>query len=143
MFTFGRDNEIKTALRRHGGPDRASQIVDIVNAVHDLQEGKGSVERVEATILSALIEGRRDIWGAAGTWLLKMQVDFPACRRVWLELATHESAEVRFRVACHLTDFPRDLQGEIYAILKNDKSKRVRTHLEGKWDYCQNPEKYA
>jgi len=143
MFTFGREHEIKVALRRHGGPERASQIVDIVNALHDLQESKCSLDHVESAIRLALIEGRREIWDAAGTWLLKLQGDYPECRRICKELAAHESAEVRCRVASHLTDFGKDLRQEIYESLKNDKSKRVRSHAEAKWDYCQHPEKYA
>jgi hypothetical protein len=50
MFTFGRDQEIKTALRRHGGADSAGQVVDIVNAIHDLQENKCALEDVESVI---------------------------------------------------------------------------------------------
>ena len=143
MFTFGREHEIKVALRRYGGLERASQIVDIVNAIHDLQEGACSLADVESAIRLGLIEGRREIWDAAGTWLLKLQGDYPECRRIWKELAAHDSAEVRFRVASHLIDFGKDLRQEIYESLKNDKSKRVRSHVEAKWDYCQHPEKYA
>ena len=143
MFTFGREHEIKTAQRRHGGPDRASQVVDIVNAIHDLQEGTCALEDVEAFICKALVEGRRDVWDAAGTWLLKLQGDHPISDRLWRKLGSHQSAEVRFRVASHLTYFPAELRGEIYELLKNDKSKRVRDHAAGKWDFCQHPEKYA
>lgn len=143
MFTFGRDHEIKTALRRHGGADSAGQVVDIVNAIHDLQENKCALEDVESVIRLALVEGRRDIWVAAGTWLLKLQGDYPTSRQVWTDLAVHPSAEVRFRVASHLVDFGGGLREEIYAVLKHDKSKRVRSHADGKWDYCQHPEKYA
>lgn len=143
MFTFGREQEIKVALRRHGGPDRAGQIVDIVNAIHDLQEKTCSLEHVESLIRLALVEGRRDVWDAAGTWLLKLQGDHADCRQLWVELAGHESAEVRFRVASHLPDFGHGLREEIYALLKDDRSRRVRNHVEGKWDYCQNPDRYV
>ena len=143
MFTFGREHEVKTAQRRHGGPDRASQIVDIVHAIHDLQEGSCTLEHVEAVIRRALAEGRRDVWDAAGSWLLKLQGDYPACSKLWSDLASHPSSEVRFRAASFLPYFSTDLREQIYEVLQNDKSKRVRDHAAGRWDFCQHPEKYA
>ena len=143
MFTFGRKTETDVVLRRHGGPEKAGMMVAVVDAVHDLLEGKASVEDVEKVITSAIVEGRRDIWDAAGTWLLKVQKYYPSVGRVWLELAKHPDAEVRFRVACHIIDLPEVTCTEVYGLLKDDKSKKVRTQAEGKWDYRQHPEKYA
>lgn len=143
MFTFGRKTETDVALRRHGGAEKAEMIVAVVDSVHDLLEGKASVEDVEKVLASAITEGRRDIWDAAGTWLLKVQKHYPSVGHVWLDLAKHPAAEVRFRVACHIIDLPEAICTEVYALLKDDKSKKVRTQAEGKWDYRQNPEKYA
>ena len=143
MFTFGREHEVNVALRRHGGPERAVMIVDIVNSIHDLLEKKTTLDHVENRIISAVIEGKRDIWDAAGTWLLKLQKDYPSVAHIWADLTTHPKSEVRFRVAAHIVDIPNETREIIYGILKNDKSKRVREHAEGKWDFCQHPEKYS
>ncbi|MFT3961627.1 hypothetical protein [Propionivibrio sp.] len=101
------------------------------------------MEDVETVLTSAIIEGRRDIWDAAGTWLLKVQKYYPSVGHVWIDLAKHPDAEVRYRVACHIIDLPEATCTEVYALLKDDKSKKVRTQAEGKWNYRQNPEKYA
>ncbi len=61
MFTFGREKEIEVAVRRHGGPEKAAMVVDIVSAVHDLIENKVDLSHVEATLKIALIEGRKDV----------------------------------------------------------------------------------
>lgn len=143
MFTFGRNKEIEVVLRRHGGEANATLIVDVVNSIHDLLEQKVELKEVELKIQKAIIEGRRDIWDAAGTWLLKMHKSFPETKKLWLELAKYPKAEVRFRVASHIIDMPPDIRGEIYQSLKHDMSKKVREHAEGKWDYCAHPEKYT
>jgi hypothetical protein len=143
MFTFGRKTETDVALRRHGGQENAVMIVAIVNSVHDLLEGGATLEEVEKVISYAFVEGRRDVWGAAGTWLLNVQEHYPSASHVWLDLAQNPIAEVRFRVACHIIDLPEATCKEVYALLKDDKSKKVRTQAEGNWDYRQNPEKYA
>lgn len=143
MFTFGRKTETDVVLRRHGGPEKAEMVVAIVDAVHNLLEGSATLEDVEKVITFALVEGRRDIWDAAGTWLLKVQKHYPSIGHVWLDLAKHANAEVRFRVACHIIDLPEATCTEVYALLRDDKSKKVRTQAKGKWDYRQNPEKYA
>lgn len=143
MFTFGRKHEIDVALRRHGGPELATMIVEIINAIHDLIEDKTTLHVVEKLIETALIEGRRDIWDAAGTWLLKLQKHYPSVEHIWTDLARHSKAEVRFRIASHIIDLPQFTRDQVYSLLKDDKSKKVRDHAEGKWDFVQHPEKYG
>ncbi|MET1078927.1 MAG: hypothetical protein ABWY06_13015 [Pseudomonas sp.] len=143
MFTFGRVKEVEVAIRRHGGPEKAAMVVDIVSAVHDFIENKADLSDVELTIKAALIEGRRDVWDAAGTWLLKLQKDYPAVEHVWFELVKDPKAEVRYRVASHIIDLPVGAREKIYELLKDDPSKRVREHVEGKWSFAQHPEKYG
>jgi len=143
MFTFGRKTEIDVVLRRHGGEEKATFLIDVVNSIHDLLEGKAELADVLSFIEKAIIEGRRDIWDAAGTWLLKMYKSFPESGKLWLKLANHSKAEVRYRVAAHIIDLPEDLRTEIYLQLKNDSSKKVRELAEGKWDFCVHPENYT
>lgn len=143
MFTFGRSHEVSVALRRHGGPGEADTVVAVVEAVHDLLEGKVELPAVLEVIRGAIVEGRRDVWDAAGTWLLKLEKDYPRSVDLWHELAAHPRAEVRFRVAGHIVYMRKPLRTEIYEVLKNDRSKRVRELSDGKWDFCEHPEKYA
>jgi len=143
MFTFGRKHEIDVAVRRHGGAERANMIVDIVDAIHDIIENKTTLDVVEKLIETALVEGRRDIWDAAGTWLLKLQKDYPPVEHVWTDLAKHPKSEVRFRIASHIIDLPQSTRDQVYSLLKDDKSKRVRDHARGKWDFAKHPEQYG
>lgn len=143
MFTFGRDHEAKHVLRSFGDEEKASMLVAVVNATHDLIEGKIDVAAAVAVIKSAFIEGKSGVWEKTGGWLLKINNDYPESTDTWRELSQHKSATVRFRVASFIIDFPADLRSELYEVLTADKSKKVKDHADGKWDYCQHPEKYA
>lgn len=143
MFTFGRDHEIKHVITRFGSEEKAALVVNVVNAVHDVLEGKAPPDHVEEPIKRAFIEGAAGTWESAGSWLLNLQGDFPFLEHIWFDLVKHPSASVRFRVAGHIIDLPAGLRQKIYDLLKNDSSKKVRELAEGKWDYCQHPEKYA
>ncbi len=143
MFTFGRDHEVKHVIKCFGEGEKSALLVAVVNATHDLIEGRISVDRATEVTLNAFVDGKSGTWEKSGGWLLKINADYPSSVKAWRELAVHPSATVRFRVAAFLIDFPSGLRGELYEILKADKSKKVRDHAEGKWDYCAHPEKYA
>lgn len=143
MFTFGRDHEVQHVLKRFGGEEKADLLVAVVNSVHDLIEGKTSVETTISAIENAFIEGTSGVWEKAGGWLLKVNADYPSSTEVWHRFACHSKANVRFRTAGFLIDFPKDLRKELYFLLRQDKTKKVRDLAEGKWDYCEHPENYS
>jgi len=140
MFTFGRDHEVQVALRRHGGSERGSEVVAIVNAIHDFLENKVPITVALGLIGEAIIAGRRDVWEAGATWLLKLTKHAEA-RDVWLQLAHHSKAEVRFRVASFIDDLPNPLASELFELLKDDQSRRVRQHAIERWDMHEHPER--
>jgi hypothetical protein len=143
MFTFGRENELAHVARRFGSDEKAHHLISVINAIHDLIEQKIDLQFVEAIIKESFIEGKSGIWEKTAGWLLKLNIEYPDSCNLWSQLARHASATVRFRVASFLIEMKEPLAGEIYELLRNDKSKKVSSHAEGKWDFRQHPEKYA
>jgi hypothetical protein len=132
VFTFGRAHEIEHAVRFVGSPEKAAQLVAVINAVHDLLEGQGCEDAVLACLRTALVEGKSGTWESAGSWLRKLGAGYPATQRLWTELAAHRSATVRLRVACEVQDLAEPQRSDLLRWLRQDPSKRVRERLEGR-----------
>jgi hypothetical protein len=143
MFTFGRNHELQHLLRAFRDKEEARLLVAVVDSIHDLLDGKATLESVEIALKSAFIDGKSGVWERAGSWLLKVNADYPSSTDVWRQLTAHSSATVRFRVASFLIDLPKEISEQLYQVLRTDKSKKVREHAEGKWDYRQHPENYG
>ena len=113
MFTFGREHELKCARNYFKTDSDAELLLIVVNAIHDLIEGKIEYEDAVIVLKKGFIEGNRGTWDVTGSWIRKMYKDYPATKEIWKELATHSKAEVRFRVACHIQELPDDFVEEI------------------------------
>lgn len=143
MYTFGRDKEIANVVSRFGQTENSDLLLDVVNVIHDLLEGKAQLSEVAEKIDKAFKQGKSGIWETTGSWLLKLNKEFPSTSDIWSKFANDENATTRFRAASFLDNIENDLAKNLYEKFCVDKSKRVREHAEGKWSFRQNPEKYA
>lgn len=143
MFTFGREHELKCARDAFKSDNDAELMLQVVNAIHDLLDKKIDFTEAEIVLKKGIVEGNRATWDKTGSWLLKMSKDFPETEDTWKELAKHPKTEVRYRVACHIGDFPSKYHGELYATLTADKSKKVKNQADAKWHYFEHPEEYT
>ncbi len=143
MFTFGREHEINSAKKWFKTESDGQLMFSVINSIHDLLEGKSTFRTTGAILRKAFAEGDRTTWDKTGGWMLKMGKEYPDIENTWRELASDPNWSVRWRVACHLNHLPDSIIEDLYNLLKNDKSKKVREHAEGNWDYAQNPEKYS
>ena len=125
MFTFGREHERKCALAYVRKPDQAALVSTMIDAIHDLLEGKGNAGQVGAVIGEAFAHGGSGVWESAGSWLRKIGAEYNEARQLWAVLARHESAAVRFRVACFLNEMPHEEFATASSLLLNDKSEKV------------------
>jgi hypothetical protein len=125
MFTFGREHEKKCALAYVRKRDQAALVSTMIDAIHDLLEGNGTADQASTAIGEAFVNGGSGVWEGAGSWLRKTCAEYPGLRQLWAVLARHESAVVRFRVACFLNDMPHEEFAFISSLLLNDKSKKV------------------
>jgi len=142
MFTFGREHEIKCAIRRHRKDDELQMVLAIINAIHDFKDGIVPIESALNAIRKGLVGGASGTWEAAGSWLCKLNDAYPATECVWLELASHPMAEVSFGVACHMLWVSEGLATNLYPTLVKDRSRRVREQAQGNWDCLRHPESY-
>ena len=126
MFTFGREHEKKCAAGYFRKPADPRPLLALIDAVHDLAEGRTDVAAVRALLVDCLVGGGVRTWEGAGYWLAKAQDDFPALTAVWTELARHPQAEVRCRIACQTDRMPPALRDELTPVFLADASRRVR-----------------
>jgi hypothetical protein len=108
MFTFGREHEKKCALAYIHDPRQAFLLLAVVDAVHDLIEGKKTAAATLDVFRRAFVEGKSGIWESTGTWIRKTAGDYPELISLWEEFASHTQWKVRFRAACFLEDMPSD-----------------------------------
>ncbi len=127
MFAFGREHEKKCALAYPRQPDQAALVSTMIDAIHDLLEGKGTAGQASAAIGDAFANGGSGVWESAGSWIRKTNVEYeyPETCQLWTVLARHEAAIVRFRVACFLNEMPCEEFASVSSLLLNDKSKKV------------------
>jgi hypothetical protein len=132
MFTFGREHERKCEAQYVRNPAQIPILLAVVDAVHDLIEGKGSEVAFESTIRSAFTDGGTGVWENAGKWLRKTGSEFPGVLKLWAELAAHPKAEIRFRVACFLNEVPASIFAPLSETLLKDKSGKVAQMAEAR-----------
>ena len=132
MFTFGRDHEKKCAAAKLRKPDQAAILVGVVDAVHDLLEGKSSLDDIRRILTNAFISGGTGVWESTGSWMRQIMSEHPPFASVWAELAGHSEGQVRFRVACFINNLPKPLALELGNQLKNDRHKKTREMAEAR-----------
>jgi hypothetical protein len=126
MFTFGRQREEECALDNLRNPQQSHLIEAVVDAIHDLIEGRTSPDAMRPVLLRAFVEGGTGVWEQTGSWLQKLKVDQPTLVSLWSELASHSELKVRFRTACFINEMSPTLAREIGSRLSLDPSKKVR-----------------
>jgi hypothetical protein len=131
MFTFGREHEKKCAASYFRPSADPGALLALIDAVHDLAEGRVDVDHVHALLVECVVTGGVRTWEGAGYWLGKAQEDFPALTAAWTELAAHPQAEVRWRLACLLDRVPAAQRATLTAQLLADRSARVRDRVVG------------
>jgi len=125
MFTFGRDHEKKCEERLVRNPAQIPLLMGVIDAVHDLIEGRGNLAHVTDSVRTAFISGGAGVWENAAKWLRKTSFEYPEILNLWSELASHPKADVRFRVACLLGEMPTETFAEISPRLLADRSRKV------------------
>ncbi len=132
MFTFGRQREKESALYYLRDPQQAQLIEAVVDAVHDVLEGRASLDAVRAVLSRAFVEGGTGVWEQAGSWLRKLIAEEPALESLWSEFASHPELKVRFRAACFINEMSPTVAREIGSRLRVDRSKKVREMAEAR-----------
>lgn len=138
FFTFGREREKENATYYIKNPAHQILILDVVDAVHDLLDGRVTIDVVKAKCLAAFIQGGTGCWEQTGGWIRKLGNDYPSIMTIWHDLAKHSNASVRFRVACFLNEMPEDTVKEIRQFLQSDSSRKVREMVEARMEEIEN-----
>jgi len=126
MFTFGRDHEKRCAREYVRNSDQLLLAEKVVDSVHDLLEGKIGKDAAASALKKALTEGGSGVWEQAGSWLIKLAKEDSYFDSIWLELAKHRSANIRFRVASFLSEMKPIIFARLSPLLSADPSARVR-----------------
>ena len=132
MFTFGREHEKEHALHRIGNEKIAAPLKVVIDLIHAKIDGTENGDRLVVSIKSCFESGASGVWESSGSWLSKLCAEDDVYSRLWLELADHPLARVRFRVASCIGDMPKTVIKVVTNKLSNDKSKKVREQLKSK-----------
>ncbi|MFZ6655334.1 hypothetical protein [Undibacterium sp. TJN19] len=134
MFTFGREHEKRCDSKYVRNPSQVVLLLNVIDAVHDLLEDKGSEDHLVHALRVAMTDGGAGVWENAAKWLRLSSGDYPQVLKLWPELAQHPKADVRFKVACFLDEMPRGIFAELSSQLTQDKSSKVATMANARMD---------
>ena len=95
MFTIGRDREKEHARKFLGTSSDPALLESVIDAVHNLLEGQALSENTFEAFRRGFLEGRSGTWESTGSWLTKIDREFPALSSLWHEFAAHQSAQIR------------------------------------------------
>lgn len=131
MFTIGREREKSHAEERIKKAEDVALIYTVIDAVHDVLDGRVSVDGAIPIFTRAFIDGGSGVWEQTGVWARKLAAEHPAIAAFWAPMAQHDSAKIRFRVAAFLDDMPQPVRAELFPLLLNDSSAKVRAKVAG------------
>jgi hypothetical protein len=131
MFTIGREREKENAARYLHNQADALVVGRVIDAVHDLIEGVASADTVGPVFAEAFVSGGGGAWEQTGSWMRKLAREHPSLHQLWLQLAQHKSARIRFRVAAFLNDMPDEIRQRLTATFLADRSANVRSKTAG------------
>jgi len=140
MFTLGREREKENAARYLHNQADALVVARLIDAAHDLIESLASADAVAPVIAEAFVTGGGGAWEQTGSWMCKLAREHPSLARLWLQLAPHKSARIRFRVAAFLNDMPDDIRQQLAATFLVDPSAKVRSKTAGEISMRPTPD---
>lgn len=140
MFTIGRQREKQHAASFVRAEADRLVVERVVDAAHDLIEGIASPDKVAPILAEAFVTGGSGAWEHTGSWMCKLAREHPSLHRLWLRLAPHKSARIRFRVAAFLNDVPDDIRQQLVAIFLADPSAKVRSKTAGEISMRPTPD---
>jgi hypothetical protein len=138
MFTFGRQREKECALHYLKDPQQAHLMEAVVDAVHDLLEGRMAPDAIRPVLSRAFIEGGTGVWEQTGSWLGKLIRDQPTLESLWSEFSSHPELMVRLRAACFINEMSPILARDIVSRLRLDRSKKVREMAEARLEELES-----
>ena len=140
MFTLGRQREKQHATRYSRSEADTLIIGRVIDAAHDLIEGIASPDAVTPILSEAFLTGGSGAWEQTGSWLHKLAREHPSLAQLWLQLAPHKSARIRFRVAAFLNDMPDDIRLQLISTFLADPSAKVRSKTAGEISMHPTPD---
>jgi hypothetical protein len=142
FWTIGRKREKLHTAKFVKDAAGQSLIFPVIDCALDLNEGNGDSSEFVAVAKVAMIEGGSAVWQNAANWMRKIGDRFPETLRMWDELAAHPSWNVRLKVACVLYhDFPEDQSDSLFALLRHDKSAKVRLTSVDRYENRPGPDR--
>jgi hypothetical protein len=129
MFTIGREREKKHAQGYITKPADVALIHTVIDAVHDVLDGILTPESSMPILTEAFGNGGSGVWEKTAGWIRKLTAEHPAVGGLWAPIARHPSARIRFRVGACLEDMPSLVRAEIFPLLLNDSSAKVRAKV--------------
>ena len=136
MWTIGREREKLHAGKYVRQSAQQQLLFPVIDAVHDLKEGKAGLEEFCESARTAMTLGGDRVWEQAASWVGQVEREYPEVASLWNELALNSDWRVRWRVAYSLYCFISEPQSDqLFAKLRHDRSKKVREFAVQHYEY--------
>ena len=141
LWTLGRDREKQHVAPNFKDENQRDLLFAVIDAVHDLKEGLDNSVGLVAAARRAFRDGNAGVVQQTSEWIAKVACRIPAVGILWDELAAHPNREIRWDVACRLYWYlPEDQSDRLFAILRHDRSKKVREMAIQRYEWRTNEE---
>jgi hypothetical protein len=142
LWTLGRDREKQSVAPHFEDPEQQALLFAVIDAAHDLKEGLSAADGLIAVARRAFKEGNPGVVQQTSEWIAKLAGQFPSIEILWEELASHRNMKMRWDVACRLYWYLDENQSNrLFAILRHDKSKKVREMAVSRYEWRTNEER--
>jgi hypothetical protein len=141
--SFGRERDLEMLERHIKDPVVKERAIRQTSAAHDLNDGIGTVEAFIDASRDAVFPETPPGRDAPLLLLARIAKYYPECLQIWDELAQGSSWKDRFTVACYLYNrIPETKSDRFFAILRNDKSNRVREMAVARYEWRADEKGY-
>jgi hypothetical protein len=140
VWTIGREREKQHACRYVKAQSQRDLLFPVIDAVHDLNEGFGTLEDFAVTAISALEKGGSTTWNSVDKWIHDVSRLHPQALEIWNTLSDHSKWSVRRSVAGLLYWYiPTSQSDKLFAKLRHDQSSAVRALAVDRYENRAGP----
>lgn len=135
IFAFGSDFDVKEAKEdaefRHGDRKNVAAMWEFIETANRARLGDVDEAKLLTLADKLFVEANGSLSAEVPPYLQVLGERIPGCLAFWRTMASHPDAKIRLRLSTSTATvkLPEPIRSEIFAMLQNDRSKKVRDGL--------------